>query len=127
MLDIRSAYDVKALKRLERTFVFSREGSGSLTVTDEVELASPQSFETALVTFEQSKPGPEGVLLVGQGAEAVKVAIAVTGTRLFRLASESIREDLPGGRIPTRWAVELAEPVTSATIRMTITPAARKA
>jgi len=127
VLDISSAYAVKDLKKLQRTFVFSREGSGSLTVTDEVEFASPQPFETALITFDKAKPGPGDALLVGDGAGAVKVSIAVTGTRPFRLGSESIQEDLPEGRIPTRWAVELAEPVTSATIRMTITPAARKA
>jgi len=123
VLDIRSAYDVKALKRLERTFVFSREVSGSLTVTDEVELASPQSFETALITFDNAKSAPGDAILVGDGAGAVRVGIAVTGAKGFRLQSESIREDLPERRIPTRLGIELAEPVTSATIRLTITPA----
>ncbi len=126
VLDISSAYAVKDLKKLQRTFVFSREGAGSLTVTDEVEFASPQPFETALITFDKAKPGPGDALLVGEGAGAVKVLIAVTGTKLFRLGSESIQEDLPEGRIPTRWAVELAGPVTKAAITLTITPARKK-
>jgi len=126
VLDISSAYAVKDLKKLQRTFVFSREGSGSLTVTDEVEFASPQPFETALITFDKAKPGPGDALLVGDGAGAVKVSIAVTGTRPFRLGSESIQEDLPEGRIPTRLGIELSEPVTKAAITLTITPAEKK-
>ncbi len=124
VLDITAAYDVKELKRLRRTFVFSREGRGSLTVTDEVEFTSPQTFETALVTFDESKAGPGDTVLVGDGAEAVKVGIAVTGAKLSPIRSEAIREDLPGRRIPTRLGIELAEPVTRASIRLTITPAA---
>ncbi len=35
-LDLRSAYPVPGLEKMERTFVFSRQGRGSLAVTDEV-------------------------------------------------------------------------------------------
>jgi hypothetical protein len=122
VLDISSAYAVPNLKKLQRTFVFSREGSGSLTVTDEVEFASPERFETALITFEEAKPGPGDALLVGEGAGAVSVGIAIAGTKPFRLASESIQEDLPERRVPTRWAIALAEPTTKATITLTIAP-----
>lgn len=48
-LDLKSAYPVPDLRLLERTFVYSRAGEGSLTVTDRVEFANPQAFESALI------------------------------------------------------------------------------
>ena len=55
VMDISSAYKVAGLKKLERTFIFSREGKGKLTVTDVVEFDRPQAFGTALITFAKWK------------------------------------------------------------------------
>ena len=41
LMDISSAYKVEGLKKLERTFVFSRAGAGKLTVSDAVEFDEP--------------------------------------------------------------------------------------
>ena len=122
VLDLRAAYPMEGLKKLQRTFVFSRKGAGSLTVTDEVEFAAPQSFATALVTFYKWRKADGDRLLVGEGAEAVRVEIA-TGGHKFEIEAEKIEEDLPGGRIPTRLGINLIEPVTRATMTLTITPA----
>jgi len=121
-LDLRAAYDVKDLKKLTRTFVFSRRGAGSLTVTDQVQFATPQKFGTALVTFSKWRQAERRRLVVGEGPEAVRVQIATDGPP-FRVQAEEIHEDLSGGRIPTRLGIDLAEPVTEATITLTITPA----
>ena len=74
-MDIRSAYPVKELTKLQRTFVFSREGAGSLQVIDEVEFQSPQEFGTALVTFSKWKQLAPNLLQVGEGPQAVEVRI----------------------------------------------------
>jgi hypothetical protein len=121
-IDIRSCYDVPELAKLIRTFVFSREGRGSLTVSDEVDFKSPQEFETALITFSPWKQLSSGTLLVGSGSEALQVKIS-TGEQAFRLQETQIREDLPGKRIPTRLGIVLTEPVRQAVIRVTIAPA----
>ena len=123
VFDLRAAYDAKDLQKLHRTFVFSRAHVGSLTITDEVEFATPQTSGTALVTFsEWTKSGPNR-LVVGQGPAAVRVDLACDGHEL-EIEAEKIEEDLPHGRIPIRLAVNLAEPVTAATITVTITPLA---
>ena len=122
VLDIRSAYPVKSLSKLQRTFLFSRKGSGSLTVTDEVELTTPQSFGTALITFSPWKGLGPGQLLVGEGNEAVRVAITTDGSA-YKLQPEPIHEELPHGLVPTRLGVDLEEPVRKARITLTITPA----
>jgi len=119
--DIRSAYDVKELKTLVRTFVFSREGQGSLTVTDEVEFAAPQTFETALVTFSNWKQLEPGRLRFGDGDEAVDVTIT-TDAGKFKIDSVTIDEDVRHHSKPVRVGITLAEPVTKATVTVKITP-----
>lgn len=122
-LDLRSAYDVKELKTLERTFVFSREGAGRLTVTDEVQCTKPQEFGTALVTFSKWRQVGDDQLVIGEGAEAVRVRISTDGPQ-FRLQAEEIHEDLHGHRIPIRIGIDLTKPVIEAQVIVTIEPAA---
>jgi len=122
VLDIRSAYAVKELKKLQRTFVFSRAGRGTLTVLDEVEFSTPQSFETALITLLPWKQAGPGRLVVGRGAEAVRVEISAEASAV-EVKAEEIHEDLPGRRIPTRLGIGLVDPVSKGVLRVTIAPA----
>jgi len=123
VFDLRSAYDVKQLKKLDRTFIFSRAGQGSLSVTDEVEFAAAQTFGTALITFSDWKRLDANRLLFGDGPDAVEVKIDAGGER-FEIEPVEIKEDVRGSRLPVRVGIDLAEPVTTATIRLTIAPAA---
>lgn len=120
-IDLRSCYDVPELAGLVRTFVFSRQGRGSLTLSDDVEFKSPQEFETALVTFSPWKQLSSDTLQIGRGTEALRVKISA-GESALRLQETQIHEDLPGKHIPTRLGIILTEPVRKATIRVTITP-----
>ncbi|MFH1918317.1 MAG: heparinase II/III family protein [Planctomycetota bacterium] len=122
VLDLRAAYPVDGLEKLERTILFSREGAGRLTVTDEVRFATTQTFAEALVTFSDWRQAGPKELVVGEGPAAVLVELATDGPE-FRVEAEKIEEDLPGGHIPTRLAINLAEPVAAATVTLTITPA----
>ncbi len=123
VLDLRAVYPVKGLTKLQRTFVFSRAGQGTLTVTDEVELAEPTPFETALITF--SKWQLDGSRLrVGSGDSAVNVAIDAHGAD-FTVEETEIHEDLSRGRVPVRLAIKIARPVTSAQVTLTMTPAVK--
>ncbi len=123
VLDLRAAYPVQELQKLQRTFVFDRRGKGCLTVTDEVSFRLPALFETALVTFDPWKEAGPGTLLVGQGPSAVRVQVDTQGKN-FVVRAEKIHEDLPDKRLPVRIGIALAEPVTEAVIRLAIAPAA---
>ncbi|MBN1442332.1 MAG: heparinase II/III family protein [Planctomycetes bacterium] len=121
VLDLRSAYAVRELEKLARTFVYSREGAGSLTVIDEVEFSSPRSFATALVTLgEVSRPRPDE-LIIRDGEGAVRVKIEAKGAELS-IREEEIEEDVRTRTLPRRIGIDLADPVREAEIRMTITP-----
>jgi len=125
VLDIASAYAVKELKSLRRTFVYSRNGAGSLTVTDEVVFATPKEFETALVTFGRWKQLDAKLLEVSDHESTVRVEISVTGGE-FEIHPEQIREELRAKLLPTRLGIRLAKPGAQASITMRITPAPAK-
>ncbi len=119
-LDIGSAYDVKELEKLHRTFTFSREGEGRLTVTDEVEFTEPKEFETALITVLPWRKSGNHKLIIGKGPEAVEISID-TGGLEFSLDSEVIKEDVRG-RAPTRLGIRFSQPAAAGTVRLTIQP-----
>ena len=107
--------------QLQRTFRFSRQGRGSLEVLDEVQLAQPETFETALITFGKWKQATPNKLTVGDREGTVEVEID-TGGAAFTIRAEEIQEDR-GGPPPTRLGIALDQPAKTATVRLTIRPA----
>jgi len=130
VLDISSAYDVPELKTLQRKFVYSRQGSGSLTVTDDVVFSKPCDFGTALITFDKWQKLSASSLVIRDRDKALRVDIEVTGadpsTTLrtgFKIQPETIEEDLSGRRLPTRLGINLTRPVLRTVVCLRITPA----
>ena len=120
-LDISSAYAVPELQKLQRTFTYSRKGTGSLTVTDEVAFKKPKEFGTALVTLGRwEKLGPR-TLKVYDTQSAVKVLLEVQGGEM-QISSEKIDEDVRTKALPTRIGIKLKKPVKKARISMKIVP-----
>ena len=121
VLDISSAYNVPELKKLERKFVYSRIGKGSLCVTDEVTFSRPCDFGTAIVTFDSWKQSSPFSLIVYDSEKALHVDIEVTGSG-FEIQPETIREDVSARKQPTRLGINLTKLVTHAQVCLTITP-----
>jgi len=88
-------------------------------VTDDVVLASPQSFGTALVTLGQWQVLGPGSLAIHQGDQAVHVDIASTGSG-FEIKAEQIREEVTTPSLPTRLGINLTQPVAKATVTVRI-------
>jgi hypothetical protein len=121
VMDISSAYKVEGLRKLERTFVFSREYAGKLTVTDVVEFERPENFGTALITFsKRQQPAPDR-LVIGDGKEAVEAVVSATGGK-FRIDSQEIKENLPDTNVAVRLGIDFTKPVQKGSITVTITP-----
>jgi len=121
VLDIASAYDIKELTKLERTFVYSRVGAGSLTVTDEVTFSKPCNFDTALITFDTWKKLSASSLLVYDEEQSLRVDIKADGAD-FEIQPETIKEDLSVRKDPIRLGINLTRPVSHAIVTLTITP-----
>lgn len=117
--DIRNAYrQVPGIGKLERTFRYSREGTGLFEVADKAEFGKPMSFETALITFGTWKETAPGKLLLTYRSKSLEVAIDCGGVP-FKVGSEEIRENIRWKENPHRIAVTLLEPVEKAEVRMT--------
>jgi hypothetical protein len=115
VIDLTACYPVKSLKTLTRTFVFSREGRGSLVITDAVEFTKPEAFGTAIITFDKWKQIDASSLQIGEGHDAVTAQIQTEGGDI-RIVPEEIHEDLPQHRVPIRLGIELTKPTTKASI-----------
>ncbi len=122
VLDISSAYDVPELQKLQRKFVYSRQDSGSLTVTDEVVFSKPCDFGTAFITFDKWQQVSTSSLVIRNQDKALRVDIEVTGAD-FKIQPETIEEELSGRRLPTRLGINLTKPVLRAVVCLTIKPA----
>lgn len=121
VLDISSAYNVPELRKLERKFVYSRIGKGSLTVTDEVTFSRPCTYGTALITFDSWKQSSSNSLVVYDSEMALEVNIKVNGSD-FEIQPETINEDVSARKKPTRLGINFTEPVTHALVCLTIRP-----
>ena len=119
--DLTSGYPVKTLSKLHRTFRFERKPKPQLIVTDDVELAEPETFETVLITFGSWKQIDSNTLLFGKGKQAVTVDVTAEGAE-FEIKSEEIHEDLARGRVPKRVAIVAKQPVKKAVFKMAIRP-----
>lgn len=119
VLDLKAAYPVDALTRLERTFIYSRRGTGSLTIRDEVEFSAPRAFGTALITRGQWRQEKPGTLVVTDFEEGVHVTIQAAGAPV-EVVAERIEENAPVK--PTRVGIDFVHPVKSGSISLTVTP-----
>lgn len=122
VLDIRSCYAVPTLKTLTRTFIFSREKRGKLTVIDEAEFTKPESFGSALITFSPWKSLDANRIRIGEGADAVDVTFDAGQTPIAVKADE-IKENLSRKGTAIRLGLDLKEPTAHAKLTITIEPA----
>ena len=122
VLDIRSAYPVAELTKLERSFVFNHDEC-RLTVEDTVQLGEPKAFESALITWADWKRASDHELILSDGADALRVRID-TGGLPFDVKAETLDEDVHTSKKPVRLGITLRAPVREARVTFTITPAA---
>jgi hypothetical protein len=92
-MDISSAYMVPALTKLIRTFTYSREGLGLLTVKDDFAFKTSQNFELALITRANWKQiASDQIEFDGQKQKMIATIKAPGG---FTIRSETIEENAP--------------------------------
>jgi hypothetical protein len=119
--DLRSAYPVRDLRELQRSFVFQRGRSPALQVSDEIKFASPENFESTLITWGQISRIGDNELEISDGAGAVRVSIDTRG-RPFHLRQETIDENTENKRKPVHLGIVLDDKISSATVSLRISP-----
>jgi hypothetical protein len=119
--DLRSAYSVPDLQKLERTFTYRRGQAPSLEVRDEAKFSSPENFESALITWGTSHRTGADELTISDGSAAVRVSID-TGGAPFHLRQETIDEDTENHRKPVHLGIVLDNKVPNAVVTLRIWP-----
>ena len=117
-MDLTTAYPVRSLTSFRRSFHFARTGGGQLRVTDHVAFTSPQTYESALITYGQWRQEPDGSLTIWQNGQAVRVAVDAGG-EAWTVTGEPFG---PNKKRPTRIAIAVTRPATDLTVTLTITP-----
>jgi len=120
-LDLRATYTVPSLEKLVRTFTFQRGTQPSLDVSDTVKFSSPQTFETALITWGKVKSVGPNVLQITDGQSRVRVTIDTQG-HAFKWHSDLIDEDVEAKRKPYHLGITLDDKVTDAVVTLHIEP-----
>jgi hypothetical protein len=121
VLDLTACYPVPDLKSLVREFVFSRAGDGEVDVKDSVTGATPETFETALVTYGAVRVVAKNGLVVLGRSGAVSVDIDAAGAP-FTVKVEPIDEETRTGTKPTRIGIVLSSPVVNASVSVRVRP-----
>lgn len=118
-IDLRPAYDVPGLKKLERVLTYGRSGSGQVVVEDVVESSKPIAFEIALPATGSFKQLDDRRIEFSAG-QARLIATVETPDG-FTLSDEVVSELAapPFHRV----GLKLLKPVTSAKVRVTFRPA----
>ena len=121
-LDLTSAYPVKGLTRLTRSFTYDRGGRTSLQIEDELQAERPMTFENALITLGTMERKQDGSLYVSDGNHGGVRVVVDTGGVPYDIKEEVIQEQMPPReRQPRRIAVRLTEPVAQAKVKLTVT------
>jgi hypothetical protein len=130
--DLSSAYDVKTLKKLTRSFTYKRGNKSKLIVTDEVVFTQPEKFQEALIvaTFNQAINDHLSTQwkLIGHnrwriqaGNKAIKVAVSSPGNKIIFKTEPLTAFRMPKGYNPIRLSFSLKGKVKSAKVIMKIT------
>ncbi len=116
-------YSLQTVKKLERTFIYDRTGSGSLTIIDQVDYTRPAYFEIALMTLGRFEKQPDGSVIVTDQDQSLKIQFDTNG-QPYTLIEKKINQPMRKAtyRQPTRLALRLEKPVNSAIIKTYITP-----
>ena len=119
--DLRSAYAVADLQKLERKFIYHRGQTPALEMRDEVAFGRPESFESVLVTRGTIKTVNATTIEITDGESTVRVTIDTQG-RSFQLKPEIIDEDGHTKHKPVHLGIVLNEKNLSATVGLQMVP-----
>jgi hypothetical protein len=123
-IDFSSAYPDTGLKKLERKWIYQRDGNASLVIEDRFSFSKPSAFSTALIGlgtwYRVSGSERSACFLIDGGDGAVlQVDVVFSGTGEWQVH----RIDNPGKPVATRLSLGLKAPSEEGFVRMTVRPA----
>ncbi len=125
-LDLSSgySYNVPSLKKLHRTYVYTRvKDSGSIEIIDEVEFSEAKDFGSAVITRNAWKELDKNVFRVNNSSGAVKIKVTAEGGTLVLDTRDKLKSFSTSGWMSVnRLGFNFEKPVTKAKIIYHIEP-----
>ncbi len=122
VLDIAAAYhQVPGIRKLERAFDYSREGTGHFKVTDTAEFDKPLTFENAVISLGSFEKIDGHTYCITEGGKKLLLTIDCGGAP-FNTSQDVIREDTKHKRDVNRLAIQLDGKVKSVKMILTFKP-----
>lgn len=119
--DLRAAYPMPELKKLERTFTYRRGTDASLRVSDEVQFDKAERFESAIITWGEWKKISASEFEIDDNGVRLRV-IVYTGGIPFTVRKTMIDEQVHTPRKPWHIGIILSKPVTEAKVSLLMKP-----
>jgi hypothetical protein len=119
-LDLKSAYVVPTLQKLQRTFVFQRDNL-AFSVRDEVAFSKPETFESAIITWGDWKQISTNEFSIKDDKGTARVKID-TGGIPFEIKMKQLEAQVNTPKKASHIAVVLKKPVVKASVALTFTP-----
>lgn len=119
--NLKDAYEIPALRTLERVMVNDKSGNGAITITDSFTAREDVTFGTAVMVNVDYKIVGNDIILTSDNYK-VKVEITAQGGKIA-LKDEIVPvEKLRSGRKSYRIGVDFTEPLKSGSILVKYTP-----
>lgn len=119
-LDLSKGYpSCKKLEKLTRTFTYSREGAGMVTMQDSFRMSEAGTFETALTTLGTWSVESDGRIIIRGARHALAVKIIVPKSVKYRISGDQVQEN---GPLVRRIAITLDGAQSSGDIKLEFTP-----
>ncbi|MGQ1909153.1 hypothetical protein ACT3CE_05140 [Marinifilum sp. RC60d5] len=122
VMDIKPAYDLEVLNKLERTMVNNKSGKGTITVSDNFEASKPVSFGTAIMVNVAYEIVDNNTVIISSENHKVKVEITSVGGDISIKDEQVPVKHLRSGKKSYRIGLDFKKPVKSGTIAVKYTP-----
>ncbi|WP_372755083.1 hypothetical protein [Labilibaculum sp.] len=122
VMDIKPAYEIPALEKLERSMVNSKTGKGCITVIDQFEASEPVSFGTAIMVNVNYEIVDNSTVILSSENQKVKVDISSVGGKLVVKDELVPVKHLRSGKTSYRIGIDFEKPLKEGVISIAYSP-----
>lgn len=122
IMDIKPAYEIPVLKRLERSMVNSKTGKGCITVTDRFKASESVSFGTAIMVNVNYEIVDNSTVIISSENQKVKVDISSVGGKLVVKDELVPVKHLRSGKTSYRIGIDFEKPLKEGAISIAYSP-----
>lgn len=122
VMDLKAAYEIPTLEKLERTMENNKSGNGTISITDAFLLSEPGSFGVAIMTLSDYKIVNNNTVILKTDKQTLKAEVFSADGALKitdeRVPVEHLREGGPAYRI----GVDFTQPIARGALTVKFTP-----